>query len=74
MEPRNSSNDRDQQGRHQHPLPQEINKQEKNKALEAHDEAEKDMNEDAELTAHNPNDDLDEGETARLGENTGDII
>jgi hypothetical protein len=32
------------------------------------------MNEDAELTAHSPNDDLDEGETARLGEDTGDII
>jgi hypothetical protein len=32
------------------------------------------MNEDAELTAHSPNDDLDEGETARLGEDTSDII
>lgn len=35
----------------------------------AHEEAEKDMNEDAEFTAQSPNDDLDEGETARLGEN-----
>jgi hypothetical protein len=25
---------------------------------------------DAEFTAHSPNDDLDEAETARLGENT----
>lgn len=72
MEPRN--NDQNQQGRHEHPLPQEISKQEREKAIEAHDEAEKDMNEDAELTAHSPNDDLDEGESARLGEDTGDII
>jgi hypothetical protein len=34
----------------------------------AHDEAEKDIQNDAELSAHSPNDDLDEGETARLGE------
>lgn len=74
MEPRNTDNDRNQQGRHEHPLPQEISKQEKEKAIRAHDEAEKDMNEDAELTAHSPNDDLDEGETARLGEDTSDII
>ena len=74
MEPRNTTDDRNQKGRHEHPLPQEINKQEKEKAIQAHDEAEKDMNEDAELTAHSPNDDLDEGEAARLGEDTSDII
>ena len=51
-----------------------FNKKEKEKNMEAHEQAENDMNEDAELTAHNPNDDLDEGETARLGENTDDII
>jgi hypothetical protein len=32
------------------------------------------MNNDAEFTAHNKNDDLDEGETARLGENENDLI
>ena len=74
MEPRNTSNDNNQQGRHVHPLPNEISSKEKEKALDAHEEAEKDMNEDAELTAHNPNDDSDEGETARLGEDTGDIF
>jgi hypothetical protein len=74
MEPRNNNNDRNQQGRHEHPLPNEISNREKEKATKAHDEAEKDMNEDAELTAHNPNEDLDEGETARLGEDTSDII
>jgi hypothetical protein len=40
----------------------------------AHEQAEKDMEEDAELTASNPNDDLDEGETARLGEDQTDLI
>lgn len=40
----------------------------------AHEQAEKDMSEDAELTASSPNDDLDEGETARLGEDNTDII
>jgi len=74
MEPRTTNNDRQQQGRHEHPLPQEISNSEKEKSIEAHDEAEKDMDEDAELTAHSPNDDLDEGETARLGEDTSDII
>ena len=72
MEPRNTLNN--EQGRHEHPLPHEISRQEKEKAAHAHEEAEKDMNEDAELTAHSPNDDLDEAETARLGEDTGDII
>jgi hypothetical protein len=73
MEPRNT-NDRNHKGRHEHPLPNEISRQEKDKAIQAHNEAEKDMNEDVELTAHNPNDDLDEGETARLGEDTTDIL
>jgi hypothetical protein len=74
MEPRNNSNERNIQGKHEHPLPQEISKNEKEKAIRAHDEAEKDMDQDAELSAHSPNDDLDEGETARLGEDTSNVI
>jgi len=74
MKPRTTSKDQEKQGRHEHPLPDEISNREKEKAIRAHDEAEKDMNEDAELTAHNPNDDLDEGESARLGEDTSEII
>ena len=70
MEPGNNK----QQGKHEHPLPQEISKAEKKQSIQAHDEAEKDMEQDAELTAHNPNDDLDEGETARLGEDKTDLI
>ena len=38
---------------------------------QAHQQAEEDMKEDADLSIHSPNDDLDEGESARLGENTG---
>jgi hypothetical protein len=72
MEPRKTDSERNQQGGHEHPLPNEISKKEKETAIQAHNEAEKDMNEDAELTAHSPNDDLDEGETARLGEDTSD--
>ena len=44
------------------------------KIAAAHEEAEKDMEEDAEFTASSPNDDLDEGETARLGEEHTDLI
>ncbi len=40
----------------------------------AHEQAEKDMQEDPEFTASSPNDDLDEGESARLGEDKTDVI
>ena len=70
---RNNS-DRQQQGRHEHPLPSEISNQERLAAERAHEQADRDMEEDAELTAHSPNDDLDEGETARLGEDKTDLI
>ena len=55
-------------GKHEHPLPGEISPEQKKKNTDALNEAEKDMKEDAELTAQNKNDDLDEGELARLGE------
>ncbi len=61
-------------GRHVHPLPGEISNKDKQISAAALDQAEKDMEEDAELTAHHPNDDLDEGETARLGEDKTDLI
>ncbi len=40
----------------------------------AHDEAEKDIDKDPELSTHSPNDDLDEGESARLGENKNGLV
>lgn len=55
-------------GRHEHSLPGEINKDEKELTSAAHEEAEKDIDNDPDLSIHSPNDDLDEGETARLGE------
>ena len=40
----------------------------------AHDEALSDIEQDADLSIHSPNDDLDEGETARLGEDKTDLV
>jgi hypothetical protein len=40
----------------------------------AHRQAERDISADPEFSAHSPNDDLDEGETARLGEDTTGLI
>jgi len=40
----------------------------------AHRQAERDIDADPEFSAHSPNDDLDEGETARLGEDTTGMI
>jgi hypothetical protein len=43
-------------------------------AAAAHDQAEEDIQQDAEFNSHSPNDDLDEGETARLGEDKTDLV
>ena len=40
----------------------------------AHDEAINDIEQDPDFSMHSPNDDLDEGETARLGEDKTDIV
>ena len=45
----------------------------KDVASNAREEAMDDIEEDADLSIHSPNDDLDEGETARLGENKNDL-
>lgn len=72
MERRNKNTE--EQGRHEHALPGEISKKQKAINEKAHDEAEHDMEQDPELSAHSPNDDLDEGETARLGEDHTDLV
>jgi hypothetical protein len=76
MEPRNKNGDAfgAQTGGHQNPLPQEISDEQRALNASAHTEAEKDIEADAELSAHSPNDDLDEGETARLGEDIPGIL
>ena len=63
-----------QEGKHEHPLPQEISQSEKQNASNALDQAEEDMENDPEFSSHSPNDDLDEGETARLGEDKTDLV
>ena len=55
-------------------LPGEISPVQKKRDTEAHQEAEKDMMNDADLTSQSPNDDLDEGESARLGEDRTDLV
>jgi hypothetical protein len=56
------------EGTHEHALPREIGDNERDQVKLAHDEAEKDIMNDLETSATSPNDDLDEGETARLGD------
>ena len=73
MQERNKQDESGTQ-RHQNPLPQEISQQQKQQTEAAHEEAMHDIEEDAELSAHSPNDDLDEGETARLGEGENPLI
>lgn len=69
MEPRNAQPDHPQPGSHENPLPREIGNEQRALNEAAHREAEEDMAADADLSLHNKNDDLDEGESARLGEN-----
>ena len=52
--------------------PPDTNAQENANA--AYKEAEKDIEQDPDLSIHSPNDDLDEGETARLGEDKTDLV
>jgi len=61
-------------GRHEHPLAGEISPEQKQRNTNAHQQAEDDMVDDADFTAHSKNDDLDEGESARLGEDRTDLI
>ncbi|TCJ18984.1 hypothetical protein EPD60_00800 [Flaviaesturariibacter flavus] len=61
-------------GRHEHPLRRELRENEQEAARVAHEQADHDMEEDPDLAPGSPNDDLDEGETARLGEDTSGII
>lgn len=41
---------------------------------EAREQADIDITQDADLSLHSTNDDLDEGETARLGEDITDVV
>ena len=74
MEPRNDQHKENTKGRHEHPLPKEITQKDRELAKAAHEEAEKDIENDAEFSASSPNDDLDEGETAKLGEDETGLV
>lgn len=65
---------RSKKGHHEYPLPGEISPRQKELNIKARNEADKDMTNDADFTAQSKNDDLDEGESARLGEEKTDLI
>ena len=59
---------------HENPLADEITPGQRKQNTNALEEEDKDMENDAEFTAHSKNDDLDEGETARLGDENNDLV
>jgi len=59
---------------HKNPLPGEITSEQRKQNANALHEADKDMMNDPEFTAQSENDDLDEGESARLGEDKTDLV
>jgi len=61
-------------GHHEYPLPGEINADQKRQNKNAHQQADRDISNDAEFTAQSKNDDLDEGESARLGDERTDLV
>jgi hypothetical protein len=59
---------------HENPHPGDITPKQRKENANALQQADRDMNTDAEFIAHYKNDDLDEGETARLGEDKNDLV
>jgi hypothetical protein len=72
MERRNT--EQGKEGRHEHPLPQEISQEQRRLNERALEEAQHDIEDDPDFSAGSPNDDLDEGESARLGEDRTDLV
>jgi len=64
----------DQQQHHEYPLPGEIDSKQRNQNRKAQTEADRDITNDPDLSSRKKNDDLDEGETARLGEGNTDLV
>lgn len=61
-------------GKHEHPLPREIEEKEKLQHRAAKNNAEDDMSDDVELTAGSPKDDSDEEEAVKRSEDNSDLI
>jgi hypothetical protein len=72
--PAKNNHEESAKGKHEHPLRQEISEKDREIAESAREEAMDDIDQDPDLSVHSPNDDLDEGESARLGEDTSPII
>ncbi len=68
------NNSKEISGKHEHPLPNEISAKEKQVTDLAHKQADQDIENDLEISAQSPNDDLDEGETARLNGNKSGLV
>jgi hypothetical protein len=73
MQPKDTKLNQPQDGRATQLNQPEDNKPTQSVTDRAREEAEKDVAQDPEMSAHSPNDDLDEGELARLGEDTPGI-
>jgi len=71
---KNQKRNKDKRPARQHPLPNEISSLQKQRNEDAHRQAERDISNDVDFSAHSPNDDLDEGESARLGEDHTDLV
>ncbi|HEY0679562.1 MAG TPA: hypothetical protein VGD17_14860 [Chitinophagaceae bacterium] len=69
---RNNTRDRTRQQPDQ--LPETGIKKENENVAAAFEEASKDIEADPDLSIHSPNDDLDEEESARLGEDKTDLV
>lgn len=68
------SNNHQKQSQQGHPLPGEISAEQKVQNKNAQDEAMHDIDGDPDMHGRTPKDDLDEGETARLGEDKPDLV
>lgn len=78
MAPRNKNKSTELERRPKERIDKDVqnsNEQNSNENIAAaHEQAEEDIQQDAEFNSHSPNDDLDEGETARLGEDKTDLV
>lgn len=69
------SDKKNQKGGHRSsPRPKRDKPDKENVAFRAREEAQHDIEQDPEISSHSPNDDLDEGETARLGDEKTGLI
>jgi hypothetical protein len=68
------SGERKQQGKGVKESEELSHEAEKEQNRAAFEEAMHDIDDDVELSTQSPNDDLDEGETARLGEDRTDLV